>query len=170
MEIFNWWWTIQNQYINELPFRFGKLKEFPEKTIFLISHTGIGKLGAYKPSIEEDINQDHTLFGKIFYELTQGESIEEMRGYGNESGFADRIETHIFEAPKRPKIYMDKLGIDYVCFDESHFYKKAITVAKGKVNRERGEKKGGAKFRAEKKYQIDREELHLLEVYLPMLL
>ena len=155
-EIFDWWWGLQTEYINELPFRIGKLKEFPEKTVFLISHTGIGKLGAYKPNIEEDINQDDTLFGKIFYELTQGESIEEMRGYGNESGFANRLETMLFEAPKRPKVYMSNLGIDYVCFDESHFYKKAFTVSKGKVNTFRGEKADGRKYRQEKKYDIDK--------------
>ena len=140
-EMFDFWWTEQQKYISELPFKLGKLRSFSDNTIFMISHTGIGKLGAYKPSIEEDINETESFFGKLYYELTQGQDIEDDEG----SGFANRLEANVFGKAGKPKVYLEELGVDYICFDESHYYKKAITVAKAKDN-----------VRGAKKYDIDK--------------
>ena len=152
MAIFEWWWGQQVKYISELPYRLGKVRDFGDGTIFFTTKTGIRRLGVYKPNIEEDINQNDSFFGQIFYELSQGEEIENMRGYGRENPFANKIESALFEAPEKPKIYLSELGIDFACFDESHDYKKVFTIAKGRLNPYKQDYTDGRKGRSNKKY------------------
>lgn len=126
-------------YLRELPYKIGKVREYPPNTIFVITYEGLKNLGTTKLMADErdSINSDTSFFGEVFKELSQGESITQVRGWvsgqAGEQPLAAAIETSMFGGVGKPKIYLDELNIDYAVFDESHFFKKIFTTSKGRT-------------------------------------
>jgi hypothetical protein len=55
---------------------------------------------------------------------------------------------------KKAKLYVEDFGFDFVCFDESHYYKKVFTYVKGSIKSVE-EKDGDKKYKRDKsKYEL----------------
>lgn len=155
LPMFKWWLKSVLAYIKELPYRTGETTKFPDNTIFLLTHEGLSNLGAESLLADQrdSINSDTSMFGTLFKELSQGESISAIRG-GNGLVLADLLEDAMFGGVGSPKIYLKDLEIDYAVFDESHFFKQLYTESKGKPSDRSDVREDGRVHRETRKYNI----------------
>ena len=132
--IFPWWKRSVTEYVNSLYYKLGTLKPISDKTIFLTTFEGLSQLGVENLPIESraEINSNESFLGKMYYELTQGDSLEKLKYYGKSNAFADDLEVMIYGGIGENKLYLKELGVDYVVFDESHNFKKVFVTVKGK--------------------------------------
>jgi hypothetical protein len=159
--IFDFWKKENvNPYIAELPYKLGKLKSFPDGTIFMTTYEGLRNLGAESllSNERDSINVNTSLYGTIYRELSQGEEIENVKGWvsGQARGLAlaESLEDAMFGSVGNPKVYLKELGIDYAVFDESHNFKKVFTMTKGKPSKYSDVNASGLIKREPKKYQL----------------
>ncbi len=114
-------------------YRLGVCKPYPEQTIFITTEQGIRRLG-----LQEGSDKDN-LKSMLFEILSQGErSIvgdkkSEREALKNLQKLDNQIEERLASTFKNAKIALTDLGIDFVCFDESHYYKKLFTHVMGSV-------------------------------------
>lgn len=155
--IFKFWKEGFNAYARELPYKLGTLREFPDNSIFVCTYEGLKNIGAESLASDQrdSINEDTSLFGTILKEVSQGESVSQVRGYGG-SGLvmANLLEEAMFGGVGKPKVYLKDLGIDYAVFDESHSFKKVFTQSKGKPQYEGKLKSNGLLHRNTARYKI----------------
>jgi hypothetical protein len=122
-----------NFLVTEKIYALGTMKEFPAKTIFVCTYEGLAKLGceSLESFNEERLNDNESPFGIIYNELSQGEFVE---GLDEDSGsnLYRGVRQEMFGDVRKPKIYMKELGVDYMVFDESHFFKKSFVGTRGK--------------------------------------
>lgn len=130
--MFDWFRKSMYDYINELPFKLGVIKNFPKNSIFMLTYEGLTKLGVEKEPSEQIAGrlQDQSMFGQIFNEVSQGEVLSQIREGGG-SAELRMLEQSFYGEVGKPKIYLSELGTDYAVFDESHNFKKVFVKSKG---------------------------------------
>ena len=153
--LFEFWKSSVQAYIRELPYKLGEIKNFPDKSIFVVTYEGLAKMGAESLNADErkKINSNSSLFGTLYRELSQGNEIESVRGLG-QSKEVDLLEDAMFGSVGNPKVFIKDLGIDYAVFDESHNFKKVYTKSKGKPKYEGATRTDGLMDRKPAKYQL----------------
>ncbi len=142
-----------NYYIYDL----GKIKDFPDGTIFVTTEVGIQRIGV------SDANKDE-LATTLYSILSQGE-ISMMSEGGTSAAKAAKavaklelqIQQKVSSSLKNAKINIEDLKIDFVTFDEAHYYKKLFTSVKGEVTGEKKDYETGQAIKKERdksKYEL----------------
>ena len=126
----------------------GTIKQFPDGTIFVTTEVGIQRLGV------SDENKDE-LFARMYKILSQGEATDPKKRAKEIAALELRINQTISSGLKNAKLYLEDLGIDWVCFDEAHLYKKLFTFVKGSIAEVREDREGNTTYKREKsKYEL----------------
>jgi hypothetical protein len=127
----------------------GTVKKFPENTIFVITEVGLQRLGVTQE--EKDILGD-----RLYEILSQGEKSADQESNRDVAALQVKIEQTIASSMKNAKLNIKDIGIDFVVFDEAHYYKKLFTYVKGQVIGESQDyKNGGTKaIREKSKYEL----------------
>lgn len=139
---------LKDEY-NYYVYTLGKVKSFPDGTIFVLTEVGLQRLGISPENQGE-------LQSSLYYILSQGEKSADKESNRDIAKLQERITERISNSLKNAKLYVEDLGIDFVVFDEAHYYKKLFTYVKGQVTGE-GEdyRKGGTKvYREKSKYEL----------------
>jgi hypothetical protein len=102
-----------NYYIYEL----GAIKQFPEGTIFVTTEVGLQRLGV-KP--EELVSVLYTI-------LSQGEMTADKESNRDVAKLQEKIQQTVSSSQANAKLFVEDFGINWVCFDEAHYYKKIFT-------------------------------------------
>lgn len=120
--VYNSYEELESSYIATL----GKLRQFPNKTIFFANYKTFEKFG-YK-------DETLALFKDKILQILEGIADDE-KGYNQEltaklwSKIAKILDTSDFGS----KLYFEDFGIDYLCVDEAHALKSLMTkITKGK--------------------------------------
>jgi hypothetical protein len=142
-------------YRKELPYILGTLKEFPEKTIFLITYDGLEHLG-FVMQDNEELKDNRSFYGKTFNEVSQGENVRVI-SYDADKNLAVLWRDSVFGKIKT-KIDVRQLRLDYAVFDESHYIKKAIVDCKG-LPTGRTRERFGTDMREDRKYNFGQNTL-----------
>lgn len=107
----------------------GKVKSFPDGTIFVTTEVGLQRLGI------SDANKDE-LSIKLYRILSQGELTGDKQSKRDVAKLQVKIDQTISSSMKNAKLLVEDLGLDWVCFDEAHYYKKIFTFVKGTITGE----------------------------------
>lgn len=137
-------------YRKELPYILGTIKEFPEKTIFLITYDGLEHLG-FVMEDNDELRDNRSFYGKIFNEVTEGEDVRFI-SYNADKNLGVLWRDSVYGKTKT-KLDIRQLGFDYAVFDESHYIKKAIVDCKG-LPSGRYKEKFGTNIRNDRKYNF----------------
>jgi|688.fasta_scaffold00340_25 hypothetical protein len=129
--IFEYFSKLMKKYRNELPYILGTLKEFEDNTIFLLTFEGLERLGLKRNNVELNYRDNDTLFGKLFNEFTQGESISNFINQGKESVALETFEEVVYGVNDKRKLSIEEFKFDFGVFDESHNFKKVFLESKG---------------------------------------
>jgi N12 class adenine-specific DNA methylase len=134
-----------NYYIYDL----GRIKEFADGTIFVITEVGLQRLG---------LNEGHKdeLAGKFYTILSQGESTAGREAGRDIAKLMEKINQTVSSSMKNAKLLVEDFGINWVCFDEAHYYKKIFTYVKGAIKGESIDEETG-----QKKYKRDKSKYEL---------
>jgi hypothetical protein len=116
-----------NYYVYEL----GTIKKFPDGTIFVTTEVGLQRLGVG----EENKSK---LTSQLYEILSQGEKTADEESGRDIAALQNKIDQTISSSLKNAKLLIEDFGINWVCFDEAHYYKKLFTYVKGDV---KGDKK-----------------------------
>ena len=116
-------------YREEMPYVLGEIKNYEDGTIFLGTYEALEHLGLVE-TINDNIRDNDSIFGKVYNEISQGDNVEDAN-YDRIRNIPVLFKNAIYGKIKT-KIDITQLGVDYAIFDESHFFKKAITDCKGK--------------------------------------
>lgn len=136
---------LKGQY-NYFIYEWGTIKEFPEGTIFVTTEVGLQRLGV----------RDASELESFLYEiLSQGELTADKDSDRDIAKLLVKIEQTIASSMKNAKLYVEDFGFNWVCFDESHYYKKIFTYVKGQIVGEYDDKEGNRKYKRDKsKYEL----------------
>jgi hypothetical protein len=145
---------IITRYRRELPFVLGKIKSFPDNTIFICTYEGLRYIGN-KLGDSSELADNDSVFGKLFHELSQGEEVNNFVYANRPSGLSKKLEEVVYGIDDKRKLDIDELGLDYAVFDESHYFKKVYTASKGLPDkRGYGVRNDGYINRQDRKYTI----------------
>ena len=145
---------ILSQYRKELPFILGKVKSFPDNTIFICTYEGLRYLGK-KLGDSSELADNESIFGTLFHELSQGEQVNNFFRVNGQSGLATKLENVMYGIGDKRKLDLDELGLDYAVFDESHYFKKVYTASKGLPDKRSWSiRNDGLIYRQDRKYTI----------------
>mgnify|MGYP001564181151 CR=1 FL=1 len=87
--------------------------------------------------------------------LSQGENSDPKNRAKEIAGLELKIEQTISSTLKRAKLNIEDFNFDFVCFDESHYYKKVFTYVKGSIKEVSEDSEGGKNYKREKsKYEL----------------
>ena len=139
---------LKEEY-NYKVYELGTVKTFPTGTIFVITEVGVQRLGV------SDSNKEK-LTDRLYSILSQGELSADKESKRDVAALQSKIEQTISSSLKNAKINIEDIGIDFVCFDEAHYYKKLFTYVKGQVVGEKEDWKTGEvkKEREKTKYEL----------------
>jgi hypothetical protein len=115
-----------NYYVYEL----GTIKKFPDGTIFVTTEVGLQRLGVG----EENKSK---LTSQLYEILSQGEKTADEESGRDIAALQNKIDQTISSSLKNAKLLIEDFGINWVCFDEAHYYKKLFTYVKGDVKGEK---------------------------------
>lgn len=136
---------LKDEY-NYYVYQLGEIKNFPDGTIFVTTEVGLQRLGV-KETVELE------LF--LYQVLSQGELTGDKGSKRDIAGLQLKIEQTISSSLKNAKLYVEDFGFNWVCFDESHYYKKIFTFVKGQIIDEVEDKEGNIKYKRDKsKYEL----------------
>lgn len=136
---------LKDQY-NFYVYQWGTVRDFPAGTIFVTTEVGLQRIG---------IKDTSELESFLYEVLSQGEKTAERSSERDIAGLMLKIEQTISSSLKNAKLYAEDFGFDWVCFDESHYYKKIFTYVKGEISGEYEDKEGNTKYKRDKsKYEL----------------
>lgn len=142
--------TYLKEEYNYKVYELGKLKSFPDGTIFVTTEVGLQRLGVSE-------NHKERMKDELFTILSQGDKTADKSGERDIAGLQIKIEERVSSSLKNAKLNIEDFGIDWACFDESHYYKKLFTFVKGttkKVDETNQYKRISAGEREKSKYEI----------------
>ncbi len=136
---------LKGQY-NYYVYQWGTIKDFPDGTIFVTTEVGLQRLG---------IRDAGELESFLYEVLSQGELTADKESDRDVAKLMVKIEQTISSSMKNAKLYVEDFGFNWVCFDESHYYKKIFTYVKGQIIDEYEDKNGKTKYKRDKtKYEL----------------
>ncbi len=138
---------LKEEY-NYYTYTLGHLRSFPDGTIFVTTEVGLQRLGVSEENKGE-------LESRLYQILSQGEKSDD-KNERDVAGLLLRIEQTVSSSLKNAKLTLEEFGIDWACFDESHYYKKLFTFVKGNITNEYEDYKTG-----ETKYKRDKSKYEL---------
>jgi predicted ABC-type ATPase len=110
-------------YIDEVMDENGEVKMIEEGSISVMTYEGFKNLGFN----EETQNQT---MSELYDILNQG-GADEVMSEKKKAGFYEKLETLIGRGLKGTNVEIEKLGFDFISFDEAHALKKVFTSIKG---------------------------------------
>jgi hypothetical protein len=126
----------------------GKIKKFPDGTVFVTTEVGLQRLGVGEEFKEE-------LTSRLYKILSQGELAAEKESKRDVAALQIKIEKTVSSSMKNAKLNIEDLGIEWASFDEAHLYKKLFVFVKGQIVGETEDNKGNVKVKREKaKYEL----------------
>lgn len=136
---------LKGQY-NYFIYEWGTIKKFPEGTIFVTTEVGLQRLGVRETA-------DLEMF--LYKVLSQGELSADKDSKRDIAGLTLKIQQTISSSMKNAKLYVEDFGFNWVCFDESHYYKKIFTFVKGQIIGQQEDQEGNVKYKRDKsKYEL----------------
>jgi hypothetical protein len=93
----------------------GKLKDFPDKTIFFCTYSGLSMLGYKRETID--------LMAGQLTEILSGSDMDDKA----QAEYMKKIDTILERSILTAKLYYEDLGLNYICIDEAHNFKNLIT-------------------------------------------
>jgi hypothetical protein len=103
----------------------GNFREFPNKTIFFTTYSGLARLGFKDDTINVMANR--------LLEILKGADLEK----GDSAKIQQNIESLLLKSELEAKVYFEDLGFDYIVIDEAHRLKNLITTITTKENDDR---------------------------------
>lgn len=140
---------LRDEY-NFLCYDLGTMKSFPEGTIFVTTEVGLQRIGIGEQDRAE-------LVSRLYRILSQGEMTADPKRAKQVAKLQIKIEQTVSSSQKNARILIDDLKINWVCFDEAHYYKKLFTYVKGEIKSEQtNEETGSKEYKREKsKYELN---------------
>lgn len=136
-----------NYYIYAL----GTIKNFPDGTVFVTTENGLQRLGVSQKNKKK-------LESSIYEILSQGEKTADSDSKRDKeiAKLQLMVSQRISSSMKNAKLNIEDIGLDWVCMDEAHYYKKLFTFVKGDITSEYEDyKTGDTKFKRDKtKYEL----------------
>jgi len=131
-------------------YELGQIKKFEKGTVFVATENGLQRLGLR----EQNANR---LKGSMYRILSQGESYQgkkrDAKAEKDRAKLELMIDQRMSKSQRNARIYIEDIKIDWVCFDEEHYYKKLFTTVKGEIKE--GEQKTEGKVERQKtKYEL----------------
>lgn len=109
-----------------LVYTLGSFKEIPSKTIILVNHTGLTRLG-FSHEVGEKLRT------RFFQILSQGEESFSVKNSAlaeqakREASILKTIDKSMGFANREARLFVDELDVDMLCIDEAHNMKKVFT-------------------------------------------
>jgi len=152
--VLEFWKPEFDSYTRNLPYKLGTTKSFPDKTIFVATYEGLGRLGVESVKADDmhSVRKNTSTFGTIFNELTQGEEVDNF--YDRLPKEGEMLEEAMYGGSGKQKLFAKDFGIDYSVFDESHFFKKVFVKSKGKPEKYSHTRQDGRISREKAKYVL----------------
>lgn len=138
---------LKDEY-NYLIYELGTIREFPAGTIFVTTENGLQRLGV------SDANKEK-MEDSLYEILSQGEKTADIKNNREIAQLLLKIKQRISSSLKNAKLNIEDLEVDWVCFDEAHYYKKLFTFVKGEIKDTYDDKDGNTKYKRDKsKYEL----------------
>lgn len=103
----------------------GKIRSFPEGTVFVTTENGLQRLGVSRA------NQDK-MATSLYSILSQGDQFAETsQEKKNVAKLQEKIMQRVSKSMRNAMIEIEEIGIDWACLDEAHMYKRLFTLVKG---------------------------------------
>ena len=117
-------YNLGTEYVNNFKNAEGEIVKVPENTVTMMTYEGFERLG-----FTEETSND--LLVTLYEILNQGGESEKSEK--QKASFQSRVEELIGKGLKGGMVEIEKLGFDFMCYDEAHAMKKVFTSVKGEA-------------------------------------